>query len=94
MAQFNYRAMNDSGKIVRGSIDATNPFDLELRLKRMSLDLITHRAGSELLRMPARTVTRAELITFCFHLEQLMRAKVPIIEPEIPFHLRRDAGID
>jgi type IV pilus assembly protein PilC len=80
MAQFNYRAMNDSGKIVRGSIDATNSFDLELRLKRMSLDLITHRAGGELLRMPARTVTRAELITFCFHLEQLMRAKVPIIE--------------
>jgi type IV pilus assembly protein PilC len=80
MAQFNYRAMNDSGKIVRGSIDAINPFDLELRLKRMSLDLITHRAGGGLLHLPARTVTRTELITFCFHLEQLMRARVPIIE--------------
>ncbi len=80
MAQFFYRAMNDSGKIVRGTTDALNPFDLELRLKRMSLDLITHRSGGALLRLPTRTVSRTELITFCFHLEQLMRAKVPILE--------------
>jgi type IV pilus assembly protein PilC len=80
MAQFYYRAMNPEGKIVRGATDALNPFDLELRLKRMSLDLITHRVGSRALRLPKRQVTRPELITFCFHLEQLMRAGVPILE--------------
>jgi type IV pilus assembly protein PilC len=80
MAQFYYRAMDQDGKIVRGATDALNPFDLELRLKRMSLDLIAHRAGSTMLRLPKRKITRQELITFCFHLEQLMRAKVPILE--------------
>ncbi|MEY4729933.1 MAG: hypothetical protein RL020_1091, partial [Pseudomonadota bacterium] len=80
MAQFNYRAMNQDGKIVRGATDALNPFDLELRLKRMSLDLIAHRSGGTALRMPKRKISRPELITFCFHLEQLMRAGVPILE--------------
>ncbi len=80
MSQFYYRAMNENGKIVRGAMDALNPFDLELRLKRMKLDLIGHRSGSTFLRMPKRKVTRPELINFCFHLEQLIRAKVPILE--------------
>lgn len=80
MAQFYYRAMNQDGRIVRGSTDALNPFDLELRLKRMSLDLIAHRSSATVLRMPKRKISRAELITFCFHLEQLMRAGVPILE--------------
>jgi type IV pilus assembly protein PilC len=80
MAQFYYRAMNQEGKIVRGATDALNPFDLELRLKRMSLDLIAHRSSGNLLRLPKRKITRPELITFCFHLEQLMRAGVPILE--------------
>ncbi len=78
MAQFFYRAMNEQGKIVRGATDALNPFDLELRLKRMRLDLIGHRTGTHLFRAPKRKVTRPELITFCFHLEQLMRAGVQI----------------
>lgn len=65
---------------MRGSTDALNPFDLELRLKRMSLDLIAHRSSATVLRMPKRKISRAELITFCFHLEQLMRAGVPILE--------------
>ncbi|MGB9149268.1 MAG: type II secretion system F family protein [Burkholderiales bacterium] len=72
--------MNQDGRIVRGSTDALNPFDLELRLKRMSLDLIAHRSSATVLRMPKRKISRAELITFCFHLEQLMRAGVPILE--------------
>jgi type IV pilus assembly protein PilC len=80
MAQFYYRAMNPDGKMVRGTTDALNPFDLELRLKRMSLDLVAHRSGAALFSMPKRKITRPELITFCFHLEQLMRAGVPILE--------------
>ncbi len=80
MAQFYYRAMNQEGKIVRGATDALNPFDLELRLKRMSLDLIAHRSSGNLLSLPKRKISRPELITFCFHLEQLMRAGVPILE--------------
>jgi type IV pilus assembly protein PilC len=65
---------------VRGRIDALNVVDLEMRLRRMELDLISGEPFSER-RMPGATgVPRREVIHFCFHLEQLVRAGVPIIE--------------
>lgn len=81
MGLYTYRAMDAQGKVVRGNLDALNALDLEMRLKRMSLDLIAERAA----RRPrtyfgSASAKRKELINFCFHLEQLLRAKVPIIE--------------
>lgn len=80
MAIFVYKAMNPAGQIVRGELDALNVIDLEMRLKRMDLDLITgtpiqRRPGQGIGRLPVR-----ERIHFCFHLEQLTRAGVPLIE--------------
>jgi type IV pilus assembly protein PilC len=73
--------MDAQGKLVRGNLDALNPLDLEMRLKRMSLDLVTERAARRPLRyFGSASAKRKELINFCFHLEQLLRAKVPIIE--------------
>lgn len=81
MTAFEYKAINDDGKTVLGRIDAANDSDLETRLSRMGLEMIRCR--------PARTgglhfgrgkVGRQELITFTFHLEQLTRAGVPILE--------------
>ena len=63
-----------------GNIDATNAVDLELRLRRLGLDLITFESIKKSALMRASKVSRKELITFCFHLDQLMRAGVPIIE--------------
>ena len=63
-----------------GNIDATNAVDLELRLKRLGLDLITFESIKKSALMRASKVSRKELITFCFHMDQLMRAGVPIIE--------------
>ena len=40
MALYAYKAMNTDGRIVLGRLDAINPIDLELRLKRMDLDFI------------------------------------------------------
>ena len=80
MGLYNYKAMSADGRMVFGRIDAINPLDLEMRLRRMDLDFVT---GEPVARgaMFARTkVTRSELITFCFHLEQLARAGVPIVE--------------
>jgi type IV pilus assembly protein PilC len=71
--------MDANGRLVFGRMDAVNPVDLEMRLKRMDLDFINgdpvrqHGFGG-------MKITRRELITFCFHLEQLSRAGVPIIE--------------
>jgi type IV pilus assembly protein PilC len=42
---YTYRAMDAQGKVVRGNLDALNPLDLEMRLRRMSLDLIAERAA-------------------------------------------------
>lgn len=79
MARYRYRAMDGEGSIVRGTLEAVNPLDLEMRLRRISLDLITFRAESA--RRLRRVVrARADLINFCFHLEQLLRAGVPLVD--------------
>ena len=41
MPFFDYRAIDQTGRSVRGTLSAVNDVDLELRLKRMGLDLIT-----------------------------------------------------
>jgi type IV pilus assembly protein PilC len=80
MATFSYRAMDDEGSIQSGNLDAANAVDLELRLRRMGLDLIKFEAVKKSVLSSARRISRPELITFCFHLDQLLRAGVPIIE--------------
>jgi len=81
MALFTYKAVDASGKAVLGRIDAANLFDLEQRLSRMGLDLVNGAQSSQRSRMIGRgKVTRQDLINFCFHLEQLTSAGVPIVE--------------
>ncbi len=80
MASYSYRAIDDTGRILPGNADAINPVDLEMRLKRLGLDLVTFQSIKKSTLMRARKVTRKEIITFCFHMDQLMRAGVPIIE--------------
>ena len=80
MALFAYRAVDEEGRISSGSLDATNAIDLELRLRRLGLDLVTYESVKRSVAARSRHVTRPELITFCFHLSQLLRAGVNIIE--------------
>ena len=81
MALFKYRAMNRDGKIRNGSLDAVNEVDLEQRLSRMSLDLIRCDLTEEKrASIGQRKVEKSDLINFCFHMEQLTRAGVPLLE--------------
>ena len=81
MPNFQYRAVDKSGHTVRGSLDAGNDIDLELRLKRMSLDLITFRQSDPRMAAFSRgKITRQDLITFCFHMEQISRAGISFLE--------------
>ena len=80
MALFAYRAVDADGRISTGNLDATNAIDLELRLKRLGLDLLTFEGVRRSTAARTRNVTRTELITFCFHLSQLLKAGVNIIE--------------
>jgi type IV pilus assembly protein PilC len=81
MALFTYKAIDTRGKTMLGQIDAVNLVDLEQRLKRMGLDLVrggpTGRGGSWL---RSGSIKRPELINFCFHMEQLIGAGVPLVE--------------
>ena len=45
-AHFQYKAVDKTGQPARGGLDAVNEVDLELRLRRMGLDLITVQARS------------------------------------------------
>jgi len=81
MPLFTYKAIDGSGKAMLGRIDAANLFDLEQRLARMGLDLINGAQSAQRTRLVGGgKVTRQELINFCFHLEQLTSAGVPIVE--------------
>ena len=77
---FDYKAVSMEGRMVFGRIDAINMVDLEMRLKRMDLDLVTGRPIDHHSLFGSRKIPRPELINFCFHLDQLARAGVPILE--------------
>jgi type IV pilus assembly protein PilC len=81
MEAYQYKAIDDNGRIHNGKVDAVNLADLEARLIKMGLDLINYKElGSSTQRITGAGVTRRDLITFCFHLEQTSRAGVPILE--------------
>ena len=77
--QFFYKAMDKNGLVVQGQLSAINVNDLELRLERMELDII-HYHTKKSPRFQVGKVTRQELITFCFHMESLTKAGVPLLE--------------
>jgi type IV pilus assembly protein PilC len=81
MEAYRYKAINAQGRVSQGRVDAVNPADLETRLARMGLDLVNYRElPSRNRNVTGRGIERIDLITFCFHLEQLVRAGVPILE--------------
>ena len=80
MALYDYKAINPAGRRVLGRLDAINLVDLEMRLKRMDLDFINGNPVRQAGLLNRSKISRPELINFCFHLEQLARAGVSLIE--------------
>jgi type IV pilus assembly protein PilC len=80
---FQYKAIDKTGQPARGGLDAVNEVDLELRLRRMGLDLITckpvDRQTSTTLAAGG-AVTRQDLVNFCFDMEQMVRSGIPILD--------------
>jgi len=77
---YTYKAVSPDGRMVFGRIDAINLIDLEMRLRRMELDLVSGEPLGTRSMLASGGVPRRELIHFCFHLQQLVRAGVPILE--------------
>ncbi len=81
MALYTYKAVDAQGKSVLGRLDAGNVFDLEQRLLHMGLDLVSGAPTAQKSRLiGGASIPRQDLINFCFHLEQLASAGVPIVE--------------
>ncbi len=81
MATFNYRAIDQAGRHAQGQVDALNEVDLEIRLERMGLDLITFKLTEKSKNaFTQKKVNNRDLVMFCFQLEQLTSAGVPMLE--------------
>ena len=76
---FSYKAMDSDGRIVKGSLGANSIDKLEARLADMGLDIISYRP-----KKPHKSlfnqVSRRDLITFCFQMETLLRAGIPLLD--------------
>ena len=80
MPLMQYKAMDERGRKLAGEIEAANPADLESRLSRLGLDLITFREAKARRAIGRGRVRRGDLVGFCFHMEQLLAAGVPVLE--------------
>jgi type IV pilus assembly protein PilC len=81
MPLMQYKAMDERGRIATGRMEAANAADLESRLERIGLDLVNFaEAKTRSTATSGTRVPRRELISFCFQLEQLINAGVPLME--------------
>lgn len=82
MPQFVYRAINERGRSIRGTLAAANEVDLYQALQETGLELVDARQQGRrrsFLTFLAR-VTPRELIQLCLHMTELSRAGVPLLE--------------
>ncbi|MDG1287666.1 MAG: type II secretion system F family protein [Rickettsiales bacterium] len=80
MATYQYSAMNQDGKIVKGEMTAENDIDLEARLRDLHLDIVKCSLAKQKAASFLNKITYNDLIVLCLHLEQLSRAGVPLLE--------------
>lgn len=80
MPRFRYRAADAKGHRVSGELTAANDIDLDLRLRRMGLMLVRARPARRHALFPSQRVTRRDLISFCFHIQQIARTNASLLD--------------
>lgn len=80
MPNFAYRAIDTNGNIVDGYLDAPNESALEARLRQSDSELLRCKVKSSRRFSRRSKVSRRDLIGFCFHMEQVSRAGLPMLE--------------
>ncbi len=80
MPQFAYRALNASGRQVRGKLSANNESDLFQQLQAAGMMLVDSRAVKEKKIAFGGGLAARDKIQFFVHLEQLQAAGVPLID--------------
>ncbi len=82
MPDYKFRTIDTGGKIRSDSMVASNPMELEKRLGSMGFDLLSYKEQNKAVNnvFQRRKISRRELINFTFHVEQLVKAGVPLID--------------
>jgi type IV pilus assembly protein PilC len=82
MPDYKFKTIDGNGKVRSDSMVASNPMELEKRLGSMGFDLLSYRehskVSSSILRK--KTISRRDLINFTFHVEQLTKSGVPLLD--------------
>lgn len=82
MPDYKFRTIDTAGKIRNDTMVASNPMELEKRLGSMGFDLLSYKEQSKVAKSAFRSksISRRELINFTFHIEQLIKSGVPLID--------------
>ncbi|HEY3487945.1 MAG TPA: type II secretion system F family protein [Gammaproteobacteria bacterium] len=81
MTRYFYKAIDPAGKLIEGQVEASNESDLESRISNMKLELVRFRAETKpLFSLRKQHIDIKELIAFTYHMEQLLKAGVPMME--------------
>jgi len=83
MPNYQYNAVNKTGKLLRGKLEARNVGDLEKRLGRLGLSVVNSteiKHSFSGLTIFQSKVKRDDLSQFCFYVERLVAGGVPLLE--------------
>ena len=80
MPVYQYRAVDANGVIVEGALDASNESALDAQLRLNGVELLHCGERGNGIFARRQKVSRKDLIGFCFHMEQMTRAGLPILE--------------
>lgn len=81
MPDYKFKTIDANGKVRSDTMVASNPMELEKRLGSMGFDLLSYKESkSAQSLLQKKTITRRELINFTFHVEQLTKSGVPLLD--------------
>lgn len=82
MPDYKFKTIDIAGKIRSDTMVASNPMELEKRLSNMGFDLLSYKEQSKAAKSAfhSKKISRRELINFTFHVEQLVKSGVPLID--------------
>lgn len=82
MPDYKFRTIDAKGKVRSDTMVASNPMELEKRLSSMGFDLLSYKEHNRvsISLLQKKTISRRDLINFTFHVEQLTKSGVPLLD--------------
>ena len=80
MTNYFYKAVNQSGRVVKRHINAVSDSDFESQIDALKLDLISFKICKLRRSRTKNQIRPKELITITLHIQQLLNAGLPILD--------------